>query len=192
MYVSQTHLFIHHVLRFHLSRSQTREAVVFASHYQHLVYFAHALEILLHAVLEDEADSLPNSSLHLPPLQTALSISTGPKVPKNAVLPVVVDFLDQFSEALQVVVNCARKTEITRWAYLFQFVGKPRDLFEVRTVICNGNTRNLILYHLHSQDLYAEWPAEDCCFISSGLAQSRAFGAEQQSTSYSSSLVRSS
>lgn len=127
----QTHLFIHHVLRFHLTRSQTREAVVFASHYQHLVYFAHALEILLHAVLEDEADSLPNSSLHLPPLQTALSISTGPKVPKNAVLPVVVDFLDHFTEALQVVVNCARKTEITRWAYLFQFVGKPRDLFEV-------------------------------------------------------------
>jgi hypothetical protein len=61
----------------------------------------------------------------------SLSLSSGPAVPQDAVLPIVVDFLDHFAEALQVVVNCARKTEITRWGYLFQFVGKPRDLFEV-------------------------------------------------------------
>jgi hypothetical protein len=125
----QTHLFIHHVLRFHLTHGQTREAVVFGSHYAHLVYFAHALEILLHAVLEDEADALPSSSSS----NFGLAIQAGPPpVPEKAVLPVVVDFLDHFEEALQVVVNCARKTEITRWAYLFQFVGKPNDLFEVR------------------------------------------------------------
>lgn len=132
VFPTQTHLFIHHVLRFHLSHLQTREAVVFASHYQHLVYFAHSLEILLHAVLEDEADALPQSpQAALSRSLGGLSISTGPTVPADAVLPVVVDFLDHFAEALQVVVNCARKTEITRWAYLFQFVGKPRDLFEV-------------------------------------------------------------
>lgn len=43
----------------------------------------------------------------------------------------MIDFLDHFDECLQVVVNCARKTEQTRWEFLFDVVGKPRDLFEV-------------------------------------------------------------
>jgi len=33
------------------------EAYEFAKHYQELGYFGHALEILLHNVLEDEAES---------------------------------------------------------------------------------------------------------------------------------------
>ncbi|GJN88122.1 hypothetical protein Rhopal_001078-T1 [Rhodotorula paludigena] len=107
-----THLFLHHILRFHLDRAQQREAVLLASHYSHLVYFAHALEILLHDVLEDEADS-----------EGAIASTT-------SVLPRVIDFLDHFDECLQVVVNCARKTEVTRWEFLFSVVGKPRDLFE--------------------------------------------------------------
>lgn len=117
----QTHLFLHHVLRFHLTKNQGKEAVVFASHYQHLVYFAHALEILLHAVLEDEADARPSR-----PATPQLAEN------ENAVLPRVVEFLDHFDEALQVVVGCARKTEVARWSFLFDVVGKPRDLFEVR------------------------------------------------------------
>lgn len=106
----QTHLFLHHILRFHLDRSQSREAVLFASHYSHLIYFSHALEVLLHEVLEDEVE-VAN---------------------RHGVLPRVVEFLDHFEESLQVVVNCARKTEVTRWEFLFNIVGKPRDLFEVR------------------------------------------------------------
>lgn len=105
----QTHLFLHHILRFHLDRSQSREAVLFASHYSHLIYFSHALEVLLHEVLEDEVE-VAN---------------------RHGVLPRVVEFLDHFEESLQVVVNCARKTEVTRWEFLFDIVGKPRDLFEV-------------------------------------------------------------
>ncbi|GAA6008268.1 RIC1 family protein [Rhodotorula paludigena] len=110
--ITTTHLFLHHILRFHLDRAQQREAVLLASHYSHLVYFAHALEILLHDVLEDEADS-----------EGAMASTT-------SVLPRVIDFLDHFDECLQVVVNCARKTEVTRWEFLFSVVGKPRDLFE--------------------------------------------------------------
>ncbi|BGO89111.1 hypothetical protein NBRC10512_003856 [Rhodotorula toruloides] len=110
--ITTTHLFIHHILRFHLDRSQPREAVLFASFYQHLVYFAHALEILLHDVLEDEADAQKDTQSN------------------SLVLPRVIDFLDHFDECLQVVVNCARKTEVTRWEFLFDIVGKPRDLFE--------------------------------------------------------------
>lgn len=96
--------------------------MLFASHYQPLVYFAHALEILLHAVLEDEADARPSRpSTPVPPIDE-----------EQAVLPRVVEFLDHFDEALQVVVGCARKTEVARWSFLFDVVGKPRDLFEVR------------------------------------------------------------
>ena len=116
----QTHLFLHHILRFHLTRNQRKEAVLFASHYQHLVYFSHSLEILLHGVLEDEADAAA----------TDASSSNGEGEGEEGVLPRVVEFLDHFDECLQVVVNCARKTEQARWEFLFKFVGKPRDLFE--------------------------------------------------------------
>ncbi|GAA5857221.1 hypothetical protein-domain-containing protein, partial [Rhodotorula babjevae] len=122
---SGTHLFLHHVLRVHLDRSQSREAVLFASHYQQLVYFPHALEMLLHEVLEDEADSAAASSSSPP---SAL----GPSAPaeQGGLLARVIDFLDHFDDCLQVVVNCARKTEVTRWELLFRIAGKPRELFE--------------------------------------------------------------
>ncbi|KAL8291705.1 hypothetical protein RQP46_001963 [Phenoliferia psychrophenolica] len=122
--ITTTHLFIHHVLRFHLTRNQRKEAVQFASHYSNLVYFAHALEILLHAVLEDEADARPSRP------STPSSPSQRAEEEEAAVLPRVVEFLDHFDEALQVVVGCARKTEVARWSFLFDVVGKPRDLFE--------------------------------------------------------------
>ncbi|GAA5891765.1 hypothetical protein JCM5296_001855 [Sporobolomyces johnsonii] len=120
--ITTTHLFLHHILRFHLTRDQRKEAVLFASHYQHLVYFAHALEILLHAVLEDEADAAASSP----------KLANGEKKDdeEEGVLPRVVEFLDHFDESLQVVVNCARKTEVARWEFLFNVVGKPRELFE--------------------------------------------------------------
>jgi hypothetical protein len=112
----QTHLFVHHVLQYHLGRSQVSEAVTFASHYQKLVFFAHTLEILLHTVVESEADleeDAPN-----------------PTVTAGA-LPAVIEFLDHFDECLDVVVSCARKTEMKRWRRLFDIVGNPKSLFEV-------------------------------------------------------------
>jgi len=109
---SQSHLFLHHILLAHLTIGHVREAVALASHYQDLVFFAHALEILLHTVVESEAEA------SLEAIETS-------------VLPAVVEFLDHFDAALDVVVGCARKTEMTRWRRLFDIVGEPRALFEV-------------------------------------------------------------
>ena len=94
--------------------------MTFASHYKDLVYFAHALEILLHTVVESEAT-----------LESESDSEDGEPAP-DAVLPTVVEFLDYFDAALDVVVGCARKTELTRWRRLFSIVGNPKSLFEVR------------------------------------------------------------
>ena len=51
----------------------------------------------------------------------------------TAILPTVADFLDYFDTSLDVVVGCARKTELTRWPHLFSIVGTPKSLFEVNS-----------------------------------------------------------
>lgn len=88
------------------------------------MFFAHAQEILLHNVLESECDRLDS---HSPPTPAAAPV-----------LPAVVEFLDHFDTSLEVVVGCARKTEMARWNYLFNVVGNPRDLFEVSAYIHNA------------------------------------------------------
>ncbi|MBW0490206.1 hypothetical protein O181_029921 [Austropuccinia psidii MF-1] len=117
--VTKTHLFIHHIIRFYLSQNQMSEAVEFGSYYSGLVYFKHSLEILLHSVLEDEAESN----------RTKFSLEQETLIPKKA-LPLVADFLDHFPVALEVVVGCARKTDVKLWKYLFETIGEPRKLFE--------------------------------------------------------------
>jgi len=110
----QSHLFLHHILLHYLEACRTEDAVIFASYYKELTFFAHALEILLHTIVEAEADME--------------NIETNPT---GGVLPTVVEFLDHFDAALDVVVGCARKTEVTRWRRLFDIVGNPKALFEV-------------------------------------------------------------
>ncbi|SCZ92024.1 BZ3500_MvSof-1268-A1-R1_Chr5-3g08288 [Microbotryum saponariae] len=130
--ITSTQLFLHHVLRFHLTRHPMREAVLFASHYQHLVYFAHALEILLHGVLEDEADKPTNqlTSIESPTSEKNDDDDDDDETRAPTLLSTVIDFLDHFPSSLSIVVNCARKTELTRWSLLFTHAGSPRRLFE--------------------------------------------------------------
>jgi hypothetical protein len=130
-----THLFLPQFLRYHLSQKHLASALTLAANFSSLVYFAHALEILLHDVLEDEVDN--------PPLKV------------KRILPVVIEFLDHFDESLDVVVGCARKTEIDRWERLFEVVGEPRGLFEC--CLDGGKLRTaasylLVLHNLEEGD----------------------------------------
>jgi hypothetical protein len=157
-------LFLHHILRFHLAAGQVQEAVSFASHYQHLVFFAHALEILLHTVVESEAtgeDSTTNT--------------------EDSHLPSVIEFLDYFDVALDVVVGCARKTEMTHWRRLFDIVGDPKALFEVCvfTPFCAPRDVVLSLYKLNVLSFFnIEMPKlaaiANSRFVPPRLTQSRA------------------
>ncbi|OCF75666.1 hypothetical protein I204_02958 [Kwoniella mangroviensis CBS 8886] len=135
-------------------------ALILARHYDSLVYFAHSLEILLHSVLEDEI-SKPGITNNLPSTasienntdvddgtkvfnrghggEKIISLDSLPPSPKPpssspegiSLLSAVIQFLDHFDSSLEVIVGCARKTEIDRWNLLFDLVGSPRDLFEI-------------------------------------------------------------
>lgn len=84
------------------------------------MYFSHALEILLHTVVEAEAD------------MESTTADNGDSEPAMGTLPQIIEFLDHFHASLEVVVGCARKTEMARWKRLFDIVGSPQMLFEVR------------------------------------------------------------
>ncbi|EIN13398.1 RIC1-domain-containing protein [Punctularia strigosozonata HHB-11173 SS5] len=139
-HATSSHLFLHHILLFHLEAGQVREAVQFAAEYANLVYFAHALEMLLHDVVESEFDSA-NS--------TANGTIDG-EAAGDGVLPTVVEFLDHFDEALDVIVKCARKTEVTRWPRLFDIVGSPQALFETCLETGRLTTAGSYLLVLHT------------------------------------------
>lgn len=109
---SKTIPFLHALLRVYLGKERLEEALEIAAPYRTLAYFGHNLELLLHDLLEEEADARP-------PLPAA-----------ERRLPLVLQFLDHFDNALQVVVRVARKTEAARWPTLFEAAGPPRELLQ--------------------------------------------------------------
>lgn len=78
----------------------------------------------MHTVVESDASSGDDSDDG----HTVQSLDVN-----EGLLPAVIEFLDHFDVALDVVVGCARKTEMTRWRRLFDVVGNPKVLFEVRS-----------------------------------------------------------
>lgn len=108
--LAKTYLFLHHIVHFLLSKRCEREALSFAAHYEQFEYFGHSMEILLHRVLEEEAETFIGFN-------------------EKALLPLVVRLLKHFDQFHEVIVRCARKTEVSMWEYLFSIVGDPKSLF---------------------------------------------------------------
>jgi hypothetical protein len=85
-------------------------ALQLAQRYQDVEYFPHALEVLLHNVLDEEADASPS--------------------PEVAILPRVLSLLSSFKEYLDIVLQCTRKTEVRQWKTLFAYLPPVQELFE--------------------------------------------------------------
>nr|XP_014100703.1 guanine nucleotide exchange factor subunit Rich [Bactrocera oleae] len=106
----KSQVYLHKILRQLIKRNLGYSAWEIAKSCRSLPYFPHSLELLLHEVLEEEAltkDPIP-----------------------DALLPSILDFIREFPVYLQTIVQCARKTEIALWPYLFSIAGKPKDLFQ--------------------------------------------------------------
>lgn len=110
------------------------EALRLAQRYHNLEYFAHALEVLLHHVLDEEVDAHP------------------PPAPEHAVLPRVLTLLSSFRQYLDMVVQCTRKTEVRCWRTLFAYLPPPQELFEESLQRGSLKTAGGYLLILHTFD----------------------------------------
>ncbi|CAN9149251.1 unnamed protein product [Alternaria alternata] len=127
---TRTHLFLPALLRSHLAQFNHPAALHLSHHYQHLLYFPHALEILLHEVLDEEVDTQPP--------------------PEQALLSSVLSFLSSFPRYLDIVVQCTRKTEVRSWRTLFSNLPPPEELFEESLQKGNLKTAGGYLLVLHT------------------------------------------
>jgi hypothetical protein len=118
------------LLRSHLAQYNHPAALHLSHHYQQLQYFPHALEILLHEVLDEEVDTQPP--------------------PEQALLPSVLSFLSSFPQYLDIVVQCTRKTEVRSWRTLFSNLPPPEELFEESLQKGNLKTAGGYLLVLHT------------------------------------------
>lgn len=115
----KTHLFLPYFLRHSLASVDMPSALSLSHYYSHLSYFPHALEILLHHVLDDAVDG---------PSRDESQDET-----RQPLLPSVISFLQASLPAdvyLDIVVQCTRKNEIRSWRTLFAHLPPPKDLFE--------------------------------------------------------------
>ncbi|KAK4192642.1 RIC1-domain-containing protein [Podospora australis] len=130
----RTHLFLPDILRSYLCANKSAEALWLAQQHERLEYFPHALEVLLHHVLDEEVDANP------------------PPAPENAILPRVLSLLSSFKQYLDIVVQCTRKTELRSWRTLFAYLPPPQELFEESLQRGSLKTAGGYLLILHTFD----------------------------------------
>ncbi|PHH91564.1 hypothetical protein CDD83_11215 [Cordyceps sp. RAO-2017] len=128
----RTHLVLPDVLRFYLRQNKTVEAGSLAEQYRDLEYFPHGLEILLHRVLDEEAETSPG--------------------PADAVLPRVLWLLSSSKDYLDIVLQCTRKTEVRQWKTLFAYLPPAQELFEESLQRGSLKTAGGYLIVLHTLD----------------------------------------
>ena len=117
----RSQLFIPYVLQQQLCEEPVNmtAALALASQYQHLSYFPHAVEILLHTILDEEVEK-------------GRSVN-GKTSEENSQLPKILSFLQTVlspTKYLSTIVQCIRKTEVTSWQTLFVHLPPPLALFE--------------------------------------------------------------
>ena len=149
----QTHLFLPDILRFYLSANRSTEALQLAQQYEHLEYFAHALEVLLHHVLDEEVDANPTPA------------------PEHAILPRVLSLLSSFKQYLDIVVQCTRKTEVRSWRTLFAYLPPPQELFEESLQRGSLKTAGGYLLILHTFDELATASEQSVRLLSRAMVE---------------------
>ncbi|KAJ2382437.1 WD40 repeat protein, partial [Coemansia sp. RSA 2603] len=104
------------------SSSGSHDALLYAACFEHLAFFAHAMEILLHEAVEDA---------------------------QPAVLRRAVAMLGNFGAFPEIIVHCARKTEAASWPALFACLGGPESFFRrcVHAGRLGTATQCLIILH---------------------------------------------
>ena len=132
---ARTQLFLPQLLRWHLAEFNEPAALHLSQSYKHLPYFPHALEVLLHDILDHEVDNPPSP-------------------PEAALLPTAISFLSSFNCYLDVIVNCTRKTELRSWRTLFSYLPPVIQLFEQS--LLEGKLKTaagyLLVLHTFEQD----------------------------------------
>ncbi|RZB39825.1 RIC1 -like [Asbolus verrucosus] len=121
-------VYLHQILRQLIRRNLGYHAWEIARSCMSLPYFPHSLELLLHEVGINYFNTLLNNKIIKSKVLEEEATSKEP-IP-DAQLPSVIEFIMEFPVYLQTVVQCARKTEIALWPYLFSAAGKPKDLFQ--------------------------------------------------------------
>lgn len=160
-HTTSSHLFLQHILLYHLSHKEIKQAVEFAKHYEDLIFFSHALEILLHTVVEADAGNGGGN----------VNSSLDGESTDDSLLPMTIEFLDHFDVCMEVVVGCARKTELTRWRRLFDVVGNPKVLFETCLMAGKLKTAGSYLLVLHNLEQLDENSAEAVMLLKRALEE---------------------